>query len=190
MLQKPVFAVYLQLGESKQRTESPFRTGTAPAQGGAGETSSSGRDSARFTDGALGNLRKSILQVRPWGAARTLLVSFGNARARPDYGQHHSRGKGGRSPHRHRKLPQGEGSAGEDFRHQPRVAAARALTATQAGPKGINGGSGKAGGSCPCHLAVMRKQDMPDHELPSLGRYLNKVFDFRANVAGLTDSRR
>ena len=31
---------------------------------------------------------------------------------------------------------------------------------------------------------------MPDHELPSLGRYLNKVFDFRSHVAGLTDSRR
>ena len=36
----------------------------------------------------------------------------------------------------------------------------------------------------------MRKQDMPDHQLPSLGRYLNKVFDFRSAVAGLTDSRR
>jgi hypothetical protein len=36
----------------------------------------------------------------------------------------------------------------------------------------------------------MKKQDRPDHELPSFGRYLNKVFDFRANVASLTDSRR
>src|SRR5258708_2711216 len=39
-------------------------------------------------------------------------------------------------------------------------------------------------------LAVMRKQDRPDHELPSFARYLNKVFDFRAVSAGLTDSRR
>ena len=31
---------------------------------------------------------------------------------------------------------------------------------------------------------------MPDHELPSFGRYLNKVFQFRSHVAGLTDSRR
>ena len=36
----------------------------------------------------------------------------------------------------------------------------------------------------------MRKQDRPDHELPSFGRYLNKVFDFRSTVSGLTDSRR
>ena len=36
----------------------------------------------------------------------------------------------------------------------------------------------------------MRKQDAPDHELPSFGRYLNKVFDFRSSVAGLTDSLR
>jgi Transposase DDE domain len=36
----------------------------------------------------------------------------------------------------------------------------------------------------------MRKQDTPVHELPSFGRYLNKVFDFRSAVAGLTDSRR
>jgi hypothetical protein len=35
----------------------------------------------------------------------------------------------------------------------------------------------------------MRKQDKPVHELPSFGRYLNKVFDFRCAVAGLTDSR-
>jgi Transposase DDE domain len=36
----------------------------------------------------------------------------------------------------------------------------------------------------------MRKQDTPVHELPSLGRYLNKVFGFRSAVAALTDSRR
>jgi hypothetical protein len=35
----------------------------------------------------------------------------------------------------------------------------------------------------------MRKQDTPAHQLPSFGRYLNKVFDFRSAVAGLTDSR-
>jgi len=35
----------------------------------------------------------------------------------------------------------------------------------------------------------MRKQDQPAHQLPSFGRYLNKVFDFRSAVAGLTDSR-
>jgi hypothetical protein len=36
----------------------------------------------------------------------------------------------------------------------------------------------------------MKKQDAPVHELPSFGRYLNKVFDFRSAIAGLTDSRR
>jgi hypothetical protein len=36
----------------------------------------------------------------------------------------------------------------------------------------------------------MRKQDTPVHELPSFARYLNKVFDFRAAAAALTDSRR
>ena len=36
----------------------------------------------------------------------------------------------------------------------------------------------------------MKKQDTPVHELPSFGRYLNKVFSFRSTVAGLTDSRR
>jgi hypothetical protein len=36
----------------------------------------------------------------------------------------------------------------------------------------------------------MRTQDAPAHRLPSFGRYLNKVFDFRFAVAGLTDSRR
>jgi hypothetical protein len=35
----------------------------------------------------------------------------------------------------------------------------------------------------------MKKQDAPAHELPSFGRYLNKVFDFRSAVARLTDSR-
>ena len=35
----------------------------------------------------------------------------------------------------------------------------------------------------------MRRQDRPVHELPSFARYLNKVFDFRASAAGLTDSR-
>ena len=35
----------------------------------------------------------------------------------------------------------------------------------------------------------MRRQDRPSHELPSFARYLNKVFDFRAALAGLTDSR-
>jgi hypothetical protein len=35
----------------------------------------------------------------------------------------------------------------------------------------------------------MRRQEKPAHELPSLARYLNKVFDFRSAVATLTDSR-
>jgi hypothetical protein len=35
----------------------------------------------------------------------------------------------------------------------------------------------------------MRKQDRPTHELLSFARYLNKVFDFRATAATLTDSR-
>ncbi len=35
----------------------------------------------------------------------------------------------------------------------------------------------------------MRRQDRPVHELPSFARYLNKVFDFRAVAASLTDSR-
>src|SRR5580658_9947260 len=35
----------------------------------------------------------------------------------------------------------------------------------------------------------MRRQDRPVHELPSLARYLNKVFDFRAAAATLTDAR-
>jgi hypothetical protein len=35
----------------------------------------------------------------------------------------------------------------------------------------------------------MRKQDTQNHQLPSFGRYLNKVFDFRSAVAGLNDSR-
>lgn len=35
----------------------------------------------------------------------------------------------------------------------------------------------------------MRKQEKPTHELPSLARYLHKVFDFRAAAAALTDSR-
>lgn len=35
----------------------------------------------------------------------------------------------------------------------------------------------------------MKRQDRPDHELPSFARYLNKVFDFRAAAATLTDSR-
>ena len=37
----------------------------------------------------------------------------------------------------------------------------------------------------------MRQQKQrPAHELPSLARYLNKVFDFRSAAASLTDSRR
>jgi hypothetical protein len=36
----------------------------------------------------------------------------------------------------------------------------------------------------------MRQQEQPVHELPSFGRYLNKVFDFRSAAASLTDSRR
>ena len=36
----------------------------------------------------------------------------------------------------------------------------------------------------------MRQQEQPTHELPSFGRYLNKVFDFRSAAASLTDSRR
>jgi len=35
----------------------------------------------------------------------------------------------------------------------------------------------------------MRRQGRPVHELPSLARYLNKVFDFCATAATLTDSR-
>lgn len=35
----------------------------------------------------------------------------------------------------------------------------------------------------------MRRQDGPAHELPSFGRYMNKVFDFRTAAASLTDSR-
>ena len=35
----------------------------------------------------------------------------------------------------------------------------------------------------------MRRQDRPVHEIPSFARYLNKVFDFRATAAALTDSR-
>ena len=35
----------------------------------------------------------------------------------------------------------------------------------------------------------MRRQDKPVHELPSFARYLNKVFNFRAATAALTDSR-
>ena len=35
----------------------------------------------------------------------------------------------------------------------------------------------------------MRKQDRPVHQIPSFARYLNKVFDFRAAVARLTDAR-
>ena len=34
----------------------------------------------------------------------------------------------------------------------------------------------------------MRKPDKPVHELPSFARYLNKVFDFRATAATLTDA--
>lgn len=36
----------------------------------------------------------------------------------------------------------------------------------------------------------MRQQEQLAHELPSFGRYLNKVFDFRSAAASLTDSRR
>jgi Transposase DDE domain len=36
----------------------------------------------------------------------------------------------------------------------------------------------------------MRRQDEPQHTLPSFARYLNKVFNFRAAAAGLKDSRR
>lgn len=36
----------------------------------------------------------------------------------------------------------------------------------------------------------MRQQAQSTHELPSFGRYLTKVFDFRAAAASLTDSRR
>lgn len=36
----------------------------------------------------------------------------------------------------------------------------------------------------------MRQQEQPAHELPSFGRYLNKVYEFRSAAAGLTDSRR
>jgi len=35
----------------------------------------------------------------------------------------------------------------------------------------------------------MKRQDRASHELPSFARYLNKVFDFRAAVATVTDSR-
>ena len=36
----------------------------------------------------------------------------------------------------------------------------------------------------------MRRQDSPQHTLPSFARYLNKVFDFRAAAARVEDSRR
>jgi hypothetical protein len=35
----------------------------------------------------------------------------------------------------------------------------------------------------------MKQQESRTHQLPSFGRYLNKVFDFRSAAAGLTDSR-
>jgi hypothetical protein len=35
----------------------------------------------------------------------------------------------------------------------------------------------------------MRRQDKPDHAIPSFARYLNKVFDFRTATSGLKDSR-
>jgi len=35
----------------------------------------------------------------------------------------------------------------------------------------------------------MKQQESQTHQLPSFGRYLNKVFDFRSAAAGLTDSR-
>ena len=35
----------------------------------------------------------------------------------------------------------------------------------------------------------MRRQDKPVHEFSSFARYLNKVFNFRATAAALTDSR-
>src|SRR3974390_448622 len=35
----------------------------------------------------------------------------------------------------------------------------------------------------------MKRQDSTAHELPSFARYLNKVFDFRAAAAAVTDSR-
>jgi hypothetical protein len=35
----------------------------------------------------------------------------------------------------------------------------------------------------------MKKQDDQSHQLPSFGRYLNKVFDFRSAASRLTDSR-
>ena len=35
----------------------------------------------------------------------------------------------------------------------------------------------------------MKKQERPAHEIPSFARYLNKVFDVRTAVAGLSDSR-
>lgn len=38
-------------------------------------------------------------------------------------------------------------------------------------------------------LSFMRRKDKAVHELPSFARYLNKVFDFRAAAATLTDSR-
>ena len=53
----------------------------------------------------------------------------------------------------------------------------------------MNGeGADGVAGSRVC-LAFMRRQDNPAHEIPSFARYLNKVFDFRTAVAGLTDSR-
>lgn len=41
----------------------------------------------------------------------------------------------------------------------------------------------------PACLAFMKRQDRPAHQLPSFARYLNKVFDFRAAMATLADSR-
>ena len=36
----------------------------------------------------------------------------------------------------------------------------------------------------------MRRQDKPDHQIPSFARYLNKVFDFRSTADSLADSGR
>jgi hypothetical protein len=56
--------------------------------------------------------------------------------------------------------------------------------------KGVtNARRGNERSSCGFYLAFMRRQEQPVHGLPFFARYLNKVFDFRATAATLTDAR-
>src|ERR1019366_1452531 len=191
MAQKAVWGVYLHLNEGKHWARPASGTGPAPAAAGSGETASAGHgDSARFAGGAICDLRKSGLQVRQGRAAWADLVSDRYSGTGPHHRRHHPRGESGGSPRLDRELPQGEGSPRKDFRDQPGTAAARARQAAQAQTKGIaNARRGNQRSSRGLCLAFMRRQDRPVHELPSLARYLNKVFDFRATAATLTDSR-